>query len=145
MKICTKCKLEKEENEFYKSVTNRDRLWFYCKACEGLCSKEYQKCSKRKEYVKRRQNSSEYKEYQREYQKAYKQSSKYKAYVKKCNASVEHKEYMRKYRLSSKYQEYMMSSQYRLSRILRCRLYDALKNNYKVGSAVRDLGCTIFF
>ncbi len=33
--------------------------------------------------------------------------------------------------------------QYRLARLLRGRLHDALKGNFKTGSAVRDLGCSI--
>jgi hypothetical protein len=33
--------------------------------------------------------------------------------------------------------------QYKLSRNLRNRLRDAVKNNYKAGSAVKDLGCSI--
>jgi len=33
--------------------------------------------------------------------------------------------------------------QYKLTEILRCRLSDALKNNYKSGSAIKDLGCTV--
>lgn len=32
---------------------------------------------------------------------------------------------------------------YKLAHYLRSRLYKALKNNYKSGSAIRDLGCTI--
>lgn len=33
--------------------------------------------------------------------------------------------------------------EYRLAMALRQRLYQALKRNYKAGSAVRDLGCSI--
>lgn len=33
--------------------------------------------------------------------------------------------------------------QYRLSKNLRCRLYRALERNFKAGSAVKDLGCSV--
>jgi len=45
----------------------------------------------------------------------------------------------------SKYhrERYKNNVNYKLQCILRCRLNKALKNNYKTGSAVRDLGCSI--
>ena len=33
--------------------------------------------------------------------------------------------------------------QFKLCSILRSRLYSVIKNNYKVGSAVKDLGCSV--
>lgn len=35
------------------------------------------------------------------------------------------------------------SIEYKLKHRLRCRLWQALKNNHKIGSAVKDLGCSI--
>ena len=39
--------------------------------------------------------------------------------------------------------EYRQTDKGKISSLLRSRLYKALKGNYKTGSAVRDLGCTI--
>lgn len=43
MKICTKCKGEKSEEDFYKRKTARDGLQSACKQCEIKRSIEYQK------------------------------------------------------------------------------------------------------
>ena len=39
--------------------------------------------------------------------------------------------------------KYVSDSNYKLRRILRARFKEAIKNNFKFGSAVRDLGCSI--
>ena len=137
MKICTKCKLEREENEFFSDKRHSDGLYSSCKSCcrdfafkhrrtekgvmymkkynssveRKICLREYNNCDKRREYLEKRRMSIRYKEYNREY----KQTEKYKAYEK----------------------EHM------LEHLLRHRLRMALKGNFKAGSAVRDLGCTI--
>ena len=45
MKICNKCKIEKDGSQFYKHVSNRDRLGSSCKKCLAL----YVKTPERKE------------------------------------------------------------------------------------------------
>jgi hypothetical protein len=47
------------------------------------------------------------------------------------------------YRLQYNKTRYYNNVNYRLGISLRTRLYQALKGNYKTGSAVKDLGCTI--
>ena len=82
--------------------------------------------------------------------KAYREANKDKLKVKKKKwyeaNKDECKEYQKIYRKANRYKKnerYNNDIQFKLSEILRCRLYQALKNNQKVGSAVRDLGCTI--
>lgn len=41
MKICSRCKIEKNEEEFYKNKTTRDGLCCECKACRSRISKEF--------------------------------------------------------------------------------------------------------
>ncbi len=43
MKICARCKVEKEEIGFTKSKNRKDGLSVYCKICKSLESKEYNK------------------------------------------------------------------------------------------------------
>jgi hypothetical protein len=147
MKICTKCKLEKEESEFYsdKRNVNMGGLRAVCKKCTNQYQTEYQKEEKSREYQKlygtvegrkllcqrsiarkRYYDSIEYRELKRVHDNEYKRE-----YQRIGNGRGYQKRY------------YHDNIQYRLSCILRKRLYFALKNDIKVGSAVRDLGCTI--
>ena len=68
------------------------------------------------------------KEYLSEYQKEYNLKNKTKISEQKRKYNKEH--------LHS-------DIQYKLRRALRTRLIEAVKGNFKAGSAVRDLGCTI--
>ncbi len=40
MKICSRCKIEKDESEFYYSNINKDRLSSYCKECKNIGNKK---------------------------------------------------------------------------------------------------------
>ena len=42
-KICSKCKIEKDESEFYTNPTNVDGLDYYCKECKKQYVKDYNK------------------------------------------------------------------------------------------------------
>jgi hypothetical protein len=128
MKQCSKCGLEKEESEF-----NRENI---CNSCRReyhrKYDKKYRKSVKRVDYLKRYYRFGEYhKSVERiEYLKEYYKSDKYIIYQRK---------YQRKYQKS----RYCSDIQYKLSKVLRVRLSHALKGNFKVCSAVKDLGCTI--
>tara|TARA_R110000782_G_C14565636_1_gene386720 strand:+ start:48 stop:611 length:564 start_codon:yes stop_codon:yes gene_type:complete len=43
MKICAKCKEEKEFTEFYKNKTNKDGYFGHCKDCHNKTGREYSK------------------------------------------------------------------------------------------------------
>ena len=101
--------------------------------------KEYYKNNKEqikeqgKEYYKNNieQISENSKEYYKNNKEQIKENSK--EYYK--NNKEQKKEYQKN--------KYVADIQFRLAVILRGRLGKALKNNYKCGSAVRDLGCSI--
>lgn len=158
-KICTKCKLEKEESEFYGVANSKYRLRSWCKFCTRNVTKVY--------YYK---NRDRYKECRKKYResdngktvrKKYRESDKGKVAIKRYRKSDKCKIYTKKYQESDKYKTYLKSDKYKTSRRkcvndrrcndiqyklacnLRCRLDIALKSSYKSGSAVRDLGCTI--
>jgi len=63
MKICSKCKIEKDINQYSKKSRNKDGLSYYCKVCTSLDSKFYKEKkreiynNKSKEYY---QNNKEY-------------------------------------------------------------------------------------
>ena len=99
-----------------------------------------------------------------EYQRAYKQTPEYKAYQKACRQTPEYKAYQRawfrayrqteagKAKMKARSQtpeykayiaDYNKRFDVRLRSNLRNRLKMAIKGNFKAGSAVSDLGCSI--
>lgn len=48
LKICARCKLEKEETGFTKSSNRKDGLSVYCKICKSLEAKKYNKENREK-------------------------------------------------------------------------------------------------
>ena len=122
---------------------------------------------KRKEYLKnyRKKNKEVFKKYYRKYNKEYylrnkerikecrnkkkeelleyrkKNREKRKKYNKEYN--INNKEKIRKKASKYERQRKKVDIDFKLSRNLRRRLRTAIKNNQKVGSAVKDLGCTV--
>jgi len=60
MKVCAGCKKEKDESEFWHSVTGSDGLDYYCHECRTAACKKYQEnqellctnCNERKQYAR---------------------------------------------------------------------------------------------
>lgn len=106
MKICSKCKIKKEESEFYKDRRHSDGLFSQCKDC----FREYQKTDKCKEYKREYQRkyrkTDKYKERQKEYMKDYSKTEKYKAYQKKREKTDKCKAYRKAYKKTDRYKEY---------------------------------------
>lgn len=171
-KICPKCNIEKDIKDFHKCSTNKSGLQTYCKKCRNKgtrekarnrTEKECYKCKQIKlldefyvdnssidKHQKRckictklyyKENIEHISEYfsspkmleknrnrQREYRKNYTEEDRIKLneYTRQYNKTI------RKYNLQDK-----------ARRLLRARFKYAVKNKIKVGSAIRDLGCTI--
>lgn len=96
MKACSKCGIEKDENEFVKNKKYRDGFELSCKMCRKIynqsekhkeCLKKYRQSEKFEEYLKKYRQSEKHKEYQKKYQKKYKQLEKYKKYHKEYKQS----------------------------------------------------------
>ena len=119
-KICTQCEEIKSLNSYNKRVAKKDGLRSECRSCQQIYRKKHYKNNIHKEI----QCAKKY------YNDNYKDNKEYR---KNKN------EYDRKY--SKKRNKHDI--QYKLTRNLRRRLRNALQGNYKSGSAVRDLGCTI--
>lgn len=120
MKKCYKCKLEKEFIKFHKCMSSNDGLQNCCKDCKKKFYSE-----NRIEYLKQ---TNEYKLRNRD-----KIKIKNKIY------------YQKNKKIRTLYQKLKEAKDvsFKISRRLRNRLYYALRDNYKQGSAVRDLGCSI--
>jgi hypothetical protein len=147
MKICVICNKEHNRKSDF---------------CSHTCNcKQYKKDHKEeiveyhsKWYQDNRENQSQYyqdhKEEIVEYNSKWYQDNKENELIKKAQYYQEHKEEIAQYNQEHKEEKAVKAKQRynenvnaRLAHILRSRLNSALKNCQKVGSAVRDLGCTI--
>ena len=108
------------EDCFSKNKRNKDGLCSECKVCDKQHYEEHKE---------------EIKQYSREYRRDHRE--KRKRYDKQY--SEDHKE-ERNERLKKRRQE---NIDFKIIGNIRNRLYDAIKHNYKSGSAVADLGMTI--
>lgn len=121
MKICTKCKLNKELSEFNKRSSCKDGLNIYCKICHKFENK-----------IIRENLDDNDKENIANYSKNWRDSrTNEQIKEKRVKANEWHKD------------KYNNDINYRLARILRGRFKQAIKNNWKTGSAIDDLGCSI--
>lgn len=126
IKICTKCKELKNINEFYKKQTQ-------CKSCFS----NYYKSKKNEILVSKKVNKDHINKIRRLRYKRNPDKIKLlnKTYRMKLSSKIQANDYHVNRR--------KIDINYKLSSNLRTRLYQAIKRNYKSGSAVRDLGCSI--
>ena len=98
---------------------------------------------KLREMIRQRVYSREYKKNNKEKIKQYRQENKikinlkHKEWIKKNHDK--HKAYMKEYCKK----RYDNDIEFRISSILRSRLGQAIKHEFKIGSAIKDLGCSI--
>lgn len=131
MKKCLKCLIDKPETEFYKA---RQILRSRCKACLNLENRERHQKNSRSEYFKI------YREKNREILKL--RSKKYSTAERSRKYRELHPE------LKDKVNAYLQNKRkndinFKLRENLRTRLYLSIKKEWKSGSAIKDLGCSI--
>jgi len=149
-RICTKCKIEKEFSQFPRNENYKFGIGYTCKLCQNIYAKKYRKLNKEKisqiskKYYEK--NKEERKKIQRKY---YQENKEYRHEFDK-KYYQEHKEERKKYckenRLKiNEYEnkKYYTDINFQIAMKLRKRFYSVLKNNYKHGSAVKMLGCSI--
>jgi hypothetical protein len=126
MKICSKCKIEKLESQFYKRINNR--LYSCCKECYKINLKKYYKTHK-----------SEIKKYKQVYQ----QTNKIKIRNKKqINYQINKYKILKRNKLYA--QNKLKNNPYfRLIHNLRRRMLHALKGKNKSAHTQELLGCDI--
>jgi hypothetical protein len=130
MKICSKCKLNRDNTDFEYCKHTTTKLSAWCKKCISIKKAEKYKLNKEKYLL----NSKEY----------YKNNKKLKSeYVKEYQNKNKIK--LNKYRNQYNKDRKLKDSSFKLSFILRCRLLDALKKNNitKKHSANYFLGCSL--
>lgn len=131
-KICTKCGLDKSEDEYYKNKSSKDGHMLACKECTN----GYQKSEKGKEVRKktRKKNIDKWREYDRQYR----QTEIGKLSVRKTRQK--RKENGKTNELARNRRK---NINHRLSNNMRLRIWKALNGINKSENTRNLLGCTI--
>jgi len=151
-KQCTGCKQTKSLNEFGKDKYEPDGFTCQCKACRKISSQKWKEKNKDRAKAKNKEWRDKNKEYISECGKEYRRknpdycSEYYQTHKVQHGASCkkwneEHAEELRE----KERERAKTDIAFRLKTALRKRLYQAIRNGYKTGSAVSDLGCSIEF
>lgn len=168
MKTCIECNENKYLDGFTRYSRSKDGRTALCKQCRavrrkiqrlndinGALKKEREYRCNNKEIVKRakdkwlRKNKNYHSEYVeknlervRNKQKEWRKDNEKRLRKKASQYRENNRERISKKSLD-KYHKNKHKVQFRLATNLRARLRSAIKNNSKVGSAVKDLGCSI--
>lgn len=148
-KIRLQTKSYREKNkEKIKSRTKKYRETYYQLNKEkiNLKTKKYYEINKDKLNLVKKNWREKNKNKIKAYNDATKEKRKVYYLVNKDRQKVYrkiNKDRIRIYKKNYSSNKFKTDIQYKLSHNLRVRLYKALNNNFKSGSAVRDLGCTI--
>lgn len=136
---CTKCLEVKNILEFRKQAKGKFGVRNPCKSCISEIDKEYRKTNSSKNSKKKYRESLKGKISNKRGHIKYRQSEKGKATEKLYYETTDRSIYLRDYNRNRS----NFDINFKLKKRLRIRLLKAIKGNYKNGSAVRDLGCTI--
>lgn len=160
MKVCKHCQNIKDESEFYKNKGAKDNLAYNCKDCAYLLHKIYVEKNREKLIIYRYKYNQNNKQKHREYylkNKAHFNQLNRKNWQGKgdeYNANRRKPIEIRKQEKRSRYlknrdhiygqyrERYKTDIQYKLKVILRSRLVHLIKTR-KVGSHIKDLGCSV--
>jgi hypothetical protein len=169
MKVCKKCREVKEPKEFYVCKSNRDGKHGSCKKCFCKLVKEHQQIPEVKAHRKTQgekyreipEVKAQIKAHDKERGKAPERKAKKKAQAQTSEAKIWKKKYAQtpeakaqakthnqlpgvKARRNERRKERRGSDlDYRIAENLRSRGWDAIVNDRKAGSFVRDLGCSL--
>jgi hypothetical protein len=128
MKKCFICKTDKLLSEFYKHKTTKDGFENRCKIC-------FRQWQKNRYYLNRESRIDQVKEYKR--------NNRSKVNEYKNQWQKDNREKLRPYFRVYNQQRKINDINFKIAASLRTRLYIAMHNHQKVGSAVKDLGCSI--
>ena len=151
MKTCSRCSLEKDFSEFSKNKNSKDGFKSACKKCiANDRSKNKDQINSRKRELYKTSDKTNHKEYSKKYREDNKEEikeSKNKYYKdNKESISIKSKKYRseNKDKLSKYKRDKRISDPvFKIKENLRSRLYRAIKDDAKTGSAINDLGCSI--
>ena len=126
--LCSKCNTTKTHKEFPKNLKCNNGIEKQCKSCKSLYRKQHY--IENKEHENKTSKTWELKNEDKI------RDNKKKYYVKNKKRIVQRQGLYQK-------NKYNCDINYKMKCILRARLNRAINGNYKAGSAVSDLGCSI--
>jgi len=140
VKVCSKCKIEKDFTEFSKAKANKDGLRGNCKSCVKERKKEYYQANKERIIEQIKEYYQANKERKKEYNKEYRENNKEQ--IKEC-----HKKYYQanKEKINKKALEYQKVKRlkdplYKMKGNLRNRTSIAFRNNgYNKNSKTQEM------
>lgn len=143
MKICVKCKIEKDLNDFTSNKAKKDGKCVYCRSCYALVNKEWrqnnpEKNKKIHEAWKKNNIKSVRENRLKSYYRHKEKNNQYSREYKKQNKEKLNQK-AKKYRKH----KYITDINFRLRIILRGRLWKAISRNSKQSSSLLLLGCSI--
>jgi hypothetical protein len=129
MKKCSKCKEEKELNEFYSNKSQKDGLARYCKICDKETSKKY---------------PTNYNKWKRYYQEHYLNNKSKR--ISNTQKSISNRlEEVKEYQKTWKKNKRINDIEYKVRDSIQTRINYAIKNYKltKLDSSLDTLGCSI--
>jgi hypothetical protein len=145
IKICSRCKLEKNENEFHKDKNRKDGLYPHCKICKNLATSAHGKINREKNKIKlqiwRAKNKEKCKEYSiRDREKNY---EKIVSRRKTPEARKKMRLAIARWREKNFDQYREKANENRRKNINRCKARLALMNEIRRGRIIRPPQCEI--
>lgn len=134
MKVCTKCKVEKDESCFSKQKDKKDGLKSWCKACIKLLSAKYISDNKASLNEKNRQNYIDNPGYYARYREN--NAEQIKEYLKEYN--LLNKEEIREHKRNYENAKYNTDSSYKLRKVVSNAVYTGLQ---KAGGSKDNRSC----
>lgn len=139
MKVCSKCKIEKHFEDFYKDKSTKDGFRYSCKSCDK------QHYENNKEYRKKYREKN--KEHRKEYSKQYYKNNKEELKDKSKQWIENNKEYRKEYNKEYQKQRKQTDSIFKFRHNIRCLIIGAFKrgnNQFRKDARTEQiLGCTI--
>ncbi len=139
MKTCNRCNEVKSENDFNKKADAKDGLVGHCRACHKIKQAKYY--IENKESIDRKNKAGHLRNPLASSLRAKRYYLEHREVVLGNVHAYYSKNKKRIHAATAK--RYREDPLFRLSMLIRNRIKDALNGNYKTGSAVSDLGCTI--
>lgn len=153
-KKCCICKEDKNLSEFSKDKSREDGYTYQCKKCRRQRYKKYYKDNRdvilSREAEGRKNNIEQVREKEKKYEKNNKKKIKERKkryyesnrdwFLEKIRVYGKNNREKTNIRIARYYENNINAH---ISKVLRSRMYGAIKGGYKSGSAVKDLGCSI--
>lgn len=140
-KICSRCKLKKSVDQFYKRAGTKDGLRYVCKVCCSENAKTYRQVHKEQIKEEHKKYRKDHKKERKEYDRKRYQNNKEKILEQTKKYRQEHKKELNLYFRNRR----KMDINYKIACNLRIRLWDVLKGCPKLATTVELTGCSIEF